>query len=149
MITTLHNTHIIAHFSLDFLFIYTVHSFEKSLVKFSLLVNHFEWAMIYPTDFSGNNLSKSYEISNRKKLSNSSLPIFHILQNRFNDTSRKRKIYPRNLLDADEPTWIRYCDNTTIHGLRYLTDRKIQYTERYIRKKFFIRFAKYKSQFRP
>ncbi len=86
--------------------------------------------MIYPTDFNYN-FNKSDGMSDGKKLH--SLSVSHIPNNRFNnDKSRKLKDYPKILLDPDESTWIRYCNNTTVHGLRYLTDRKIQYTERYV-----------------
>lgn len=83
--------------------------------------------MIYPTDFTYNyNFNKPN--SNVKKPNNYSVSISHIPDSGFKDNSRK--IYPTTPLESDESIWKRYCNNSTVHGFRYLTDPKIQCTER-------------------
>lgn len=82
--------------------------------------------MIYPTDFNYN-ISKTDGISNGKKGSTSSFSILHIPQSRLKDKSYSTTL---PALNDNESTWIRYCNNSTVHGLRYLTNSEIQFTER-------------------
>lgn len=82
--------------------------------------------MIYPSDFNYH-FGKSDMIAHGKSTSVS--PI-NKQQNNFKDKIGKEKLHHPNILVPNESIWVRYCNNSTVHGLRYLTDPEIHYTER-------------------
>lgn len=86
--------------------------------------------MIYPTDFNNYNLSKS-DVFTKGKKGRNSVSILHIPPHiGFNGKIRKEEVYTTISIESDESTWTRYCDNSTVHGLRYLTHPKVQFAER-------------------
>lgn len=70
--------------------------------------------MIYPQDF-------------RYKQNNN---VFNISNNEF-DVKSSNKIFNLDKVAHKSSIWIRYCTNSTVHGLRYLAEPKVKANERY------------------
>lgn len=82
--------------------------------------------MIYPSDF--NYYPKKPKV--KENLKNIKVSVLGLV---VSEKKLKNKIKTRNeskSVALDEPIWIRYCNNSTVHGFRYLTDPDIRFSER-------------------
>lgn len=82
--------------------------------------------MIYPSDFTYYS-HKSKFMKNIKRISTIGLDDPH---KNIEKEIQPKKVYHSDLVVSDEPIWIRYLNNSTVHGFRYLTDPTIRGTER-------------------
>lgn len=83
--------------------------------------------MIYESDF--NNHPKNWNFT--KNVKNSRISTIQIdPYNNLKKIVQLKNVYHSSLIATDEPIWIRYLNNSTVHGFRYLTDPKIRHTER-------------------
>lgn len=83
--------------------------------------------MIYPSEFNHyQSKSKFSEYGKSFRISKIGLHI--------SKSNLKKKLHTKKILhstsNSEEPIWIRYFNNSTVHGFRYLTDPKIHRTER-------------------
>lgn len=83
--------------------------------------------MIYPSDFNYH-FGKSDVVTHGKNASVT--PVINSPQNNFGDKIQTEEIHHSNVLVSNKSIWVRYCNNSTVHGLRYFTNTEIHYTER-------------------
>lgn len=82
--------------------------------------------MIYPSDFKLN-LDESDVITHGKS---TFVSLIKNPQNNVKDKIQTKEVHHSNVIIPVESIWVRYCNNSTVHGIRYLTNTEIHYTER-------------------